>query len=278
VSRSSEHLLPEALLAIRALFALIIVHALVSRMREPPTIVTPLRNPFSRTPPATIKMHKWVIFSTFTVQSWTLQLVYFVGTSLLGASNLLGIAPTGFIATFLSAFLWVAFEVSFTASMLVSATTTYVLIPKTLRSGQVPINFFRWSQQAMHNLNVVFMGTELLLNDLPLNPTHIPFPVLWGTHYILFSWVWLRKTGIIYYPFLDPTIPPSISVKVFLLLTCILSLNFGLGLAIATAAASLPLRTRACFVYLGASTLMWTRLRGVPQPVTIQGRPQGFQG
>ena len=158
VSRSSEHLLPEALLAIRALFALIIVHALVSRMREPPTIVTPLRNPFSRTPPATIKMHKWVIFSTFTVQSWTLQLVYFVGTSLLGASNLLGIAPTGFIATFLSAFLWVAFEVSFTASMLVSATTTYVLIPKTLRSGQVPINFFRWSQQAMHNLNVVFMG------------------------------------------------------------------------------------------------------------------------
>lgn len=126
-------------------------------------------------------------------------------------------------------------------------------------------------------------GTELLLNDLPLNPAHLPFAVLWGIHYVLFSWWWLRRAGVCYYPFLDPTIPPSVSCKVHLILICVLALNFGLGLAVATAAASLPLAARACFVYFGASTLMWTRLRGVPQPAHPPARSltpsvEGFQG
>src|SRR6056297_2577890 len=141
VLRSSVELSPQALLALRCVFASVILHALIARMRAPPTVVTPLRNPLSRTPPATIIMRGWVIFSTFTVQSWTLQLVYFMGTSLLGLSQLLGVAPTGSAATVVAALLWVAFEISFTVSILVSAVTTYVLIPKTLRSGQVPTNF-----------------------------------------------------------------------------------------------------------------------------------------
>jgi hypothetical protein len=94
----------------------------------------------------------------------------------------------------------------------------------------------------------VLAGTELLLNDLPLNPKHMPLAVLWGINYVLFSWVWLRKTGIAYYPFLDPTIPAAVSIKVHFMLISVLSINFGLGLAVATAAASLPLAARACFV------------------------------
>jgi len=126
VLRSSEAVSAEALLAMRALFALIIIHALVSRMCEAPVIVSPLRNSLSRTPPATIKMHRFVIFSTFTVQSWTLQLIYFSGTALLGASQLLGLAPTGAAADFLANFFWIAFEVSFTVSLLVSLVMTYI--------------------------------------------------------------------------------------------------------------------------------------------------------
>ena len=47
--------------------------------------------------------------------------------------------------------------------------TTYVLIPKTLNSGQVPVNFFAWPQQAMHNLNLVFMGDTNIDKDTDLS-------------------------------------------------------------------------------------------------------------
>jgi hypothetical protein len=193
VLRSGAELSPQVLLGLRCVFAVVILHALIARMRAPATIVTPLRNPLSRTPPATITMRGWVIFSTFTVQSWTLQLVYFMGTSLLGASRMLGAAPTGSAATVIAALLWIAFEVSFTVSILVSAVTTYVLIPKTLRSGQVPTNFFGWPQQAMHNLNVVFMGereedTGAIKNNRPARaPTARPAEATPGAGRVLFS-------------------------------------------------------------------------------------------
>lgn len=189
VLRSGAELSPQVLLALRCVFAFVILHALIARMRAPPTDVTPLRNPLSRTPPATITMRGWVIFSTFTVQSWTLQLVYFMGTSLLGASRMFGAVPTGSAATVIAAVLWIAFEISFTVSILVSGVTTYVLIPKTLRSGQVPTNFFGWPQQAMHNLNVVFMG-ERERSDVDTKkqvpPDHTLQPLRSGAGRVLF--------------------------------------------------------------------------------------------
>ena len=64
-------------------------------------------------------------------------------------------------------------------------------------------NFFRRLPLMMHNLNVVFVATEVILNRLSFDLNHIPFIWLYGMSYIFFSWYWHSKVGVFYYFFLD---------------------------------------------------------------------------
>ncbi len=56
--------------------------------------------------------------------------------------------------------------------------------------------------QLMHNANLAFAASELLFNNLPVLPLHFIFGALFGVQYVLLSWWWVRRTGIVYYPFL----------------------------------------------------------------------------
>ena len=47
----------------------------------------------------------------------------------------------------------------------------------------------------MHNCNVLFMVTELLLNKMPISLSHFPVVMLWGMWYVVFAWWWLRRSG-----------------------------------------------------------------------------------
>ena len=51
----------------------------------------------------------------------------------------------------------------------------------------------------MHNANTCFMGLELLLNGVPIIPSHVLFALVFGLLYVAFSWAWRARTGVVYY-------------------------------------------------------------------------------
>lgn len=145
-------------------------------------------------------------FTMFTVWSWVLQGVYFLLASLY--SILLVCFPSSgdyFLSQTnnLSNITWILFELSFAAAFLVSATVTYVLIPG-LRSRNMPTDtFFLFFALLFHNANIILIVIDALLNDIPVNPWHVPFGMLYALSYVLFSWYWFRVKGVFYYFFLD---------------------------------------------------------------------------
>ena len=149
----------------------------------------------------------------------------------------------------------------------------------------------------MHNANLAFIALELLFNRLPFVGAHFAFvvsafvfahrthfshmshptfpishllflyqKVLWGVYYAFFSWYWLRRTGVCYYPFADPTLPPHISCSLYMGVLAVLSGAFAVGNGVTTLATAAPIPLRLLLVAFGAWNLMWTPLRGVPQP------------
>ena len=164
--------------------------------------------------------------------------------------------------------MWVAFEVSFGLAILVTACVTFVLIPDTHRRApaDTELHFFNPMALLMHNFNVVTMATELLFNALPIMMAHFPACPLVGLAYVVVSWRVCARTGVVLYPFLDPTLPPSRSVPFHLLLLAAVAAFFGVG-ALATAAAHLvPVYPRIIAVYAAAASIMTTRtIRGPPK-------------
>ena len=164
--------------------------------------------------------------------------------------------------------LWLVYEVSFTCSILVTSVVTFVLIPGRINKGEDVELLFRWRAVVMHNCNVLFMATELLVNKLPLNWYHFPFAMLWGLNYGLFSWGWLWVKGVVYYPFADPTLPARTSIPVLCAIVLALLLFFGIGVGADALIAEVPLVPRALMVYTAAAAIMWTGLRGIPAPLS----------
>ena len=322
---------PSLLLVIRSLLALAIFATLFARIctRHRELLVPPL-HPRSKLQPCEFRMGGPAQLSTFTVQSWTLQGVYFAGAALCsaaeyGGASSDGVSPEGETNAaawhIFARFLWICYELSFSNALLVTSAVTFYLIPAVLKSGQVPQMFFGWSQQAslvrvsykshtsriqvryhhtpsfvssfspthrtprvsldapghlslpnpahtqlMHNANLAFIALELLFNRLPFVGAHFAFVVLWGVYYAFFSWYWLRRTGVCYYPFADPTLPPHISCSLYMGVLAVLSGAFAVGNGVTTLATTAPIPLRLLLVAIGAWNLMWTPLRGVPQP------------
>ena len=149
---------PSLLLAIRSLFALAIFATLFARIctRHRELLVPPL-HPRSELQPCEFRMGGPAALSTFTVQSWTLQGVYFAGAALCSAAEYGGVSSEGVSPEgetnaaawhFFARFLWICYELSFSNALLVTSAVTFYLIPAVLKSGQVPQMYFGWSQQA----------------------------------------------------------------------------------------------------------------------------------
>ena len=62
---------------------------------------------------------------------------------------------------------------------------------------------FVFRPQMMHNVNVVMMQLAMLMAPPPVTLSHLPYAVLFGCSYAIFSWVWFHRTGMFYYFFLD---------------------------------------------------------------------------
>lgn len=208
----------------------------------------------------------------FTGICWFLQLVYFcmaiVCTGL--ASGLLGPPPAAPVAHALACAVWLVYEVSFACALLITTVVTFVLIPDMARRPQthdVEALMFMPVLLLMHNANVVLMATELLFNSIPLTLAHFPASALLGLGYAVLTWVVCARTGMVPYPFLDPTLPPRTSIPALLLLLGALAAFYCLGVLAAAAAHLAPLPARVVGVYTFCVSIMTTRtIRGVPPP------------
>lgn len=267
-----------ALAIVRTVCWATIAVSLYLRFRnQHPEVIEPHYFPMSRLPAgASIRLSGFKIFSTFTVQAWTLQGFYFAGTAALalhhrvrgGAGN-----EEGAVLHAVACTLWAVYQVSFGCAALVSAVVTFVLIPGLLRRGETPIIFFQPTVQLMHNANILFMATELLFNSLPILSRHLAFTVLFGLCYVPFSWVWVRRTGIVYYAFLDPTLPPRLSVPIHVGLVLALALFTSLGVLMQSLTSGFSFPLRALLVYSASCCLCWTSLfRGTPRPSRMATR------
>lgn len=205
-------------------------------------------------------------FSTFTVQCWCLWTLYMTAAAacsvLLWAGFSLESVPHPVFAV-----LWLSYEVSFVCSFLITSVVTFVLIPGKQANGGDAQFFFHWRPVVMHNVNVVIAGTELLLNGMTLRWAHFPISLLWGGYYVVFSWFWLRHAGVVYYPFLDPTRPPSRSVPTAAVVMAVMVVLFGLGVSLESLS-HINFAVRAVLVGLAcASISWWTPIFTQPGPV-----------
>lgn len=264
---ASKYISTQSLLAVRAVFAATIGVSLYSSLMDPePHSFTLMTYEGSRLPPKSVSFKGFERLSTFTVQCWALQLVYFSLATVCSALQLAGVSATA-VPPALANFAHVLYEVSVGTSLLTTIIVTFVLLPARIRKGDFASarRMLSWRPQLMHNANLAFATTELLLNSMPVMISHFVFAVLFGINYVLVSWWWLKRTGIIYYPFLDPTLPAPKAIALHTLLIGILGAFFAIGAGLDHLALLLPFGVRAPLLYACACSLMWTRF--------IRGRP-----
>lgn len=137
------------------------------------------------------------VLATFTMWSWTLIGVYGLVTGTVSACEAAGVEMSGKLADVLARSIWVAFQVLTSMAILVCLVVWLVLVPvmPALAQSFVPLS--------AHNMNVVFMVAEMLLNRMPFVHSHVLFGFYYGSTYIVFSWFYCLATGVVFYFFMD---------------------------------------------------------------------------
>ncbi|CEO97040.1 unnamed protein product (mitochondrion) [Plasmodiophora brassicae] len=193
-------------------------------------------------------------FCTFTVWAWIGQGLYFACTLLL---HLLGPDRSPMALVLIAT---VLFEIGFALALLVSFVVSYVLIP----SSPDPTNLFSWASLAMHNLNVLFMVVELVLNQVEFHIEHFHFALLFGVVYILFAWVVAQRTGYFFYFFLNPNYKHALLAHALLLLT----VTTFFGLSVLVSHSFNPEQSVLSLPVLTAVTVALCTIRPRPKNVT----------
>ena len=269
---AASPILPQTLLlALRMGSAALVWHALIGRVTSKmgSFIAEVARFPSSRLRPTSVVMGGPIVLLTFTVQCWTLQGLYFTGAAVVSASQLALLPAIDASLPSLPRVCQVLFEVAFACALLTSCVVTFFLIPGNLKRGQTPLLFFRNHQQLMHCANLYLMLNELLFNAIPIVPADFWYVLLFALFYLALAWTFCQISSIVYYPFIDPTLPPKLAIPIYLGLVVILGAFYSLGCGLQAAHSMemlLPTYGRILCVYLGASRLVWTRWKGVPLP------------
>lgn len=210
---------------------------------------------------ATVHLRHHRRWTTFTVWCFTLLFSYFALAAYCSGAVLVGggaAVPSVVVLATL-----ILFEVSYPMSLLVTAVVTCVLIPGARRHHYPLDRLFRWRPLMMHNGNVLMMQLAMLSAPPPITLAHLPYAVLFGCCYAIFSWYWFWRTRVFYYFFLDYHRPYAILVYLGLLAS--LALLYGLGWLVATGARHAGSRwwTYPCIILV---TLGITRFRAPRAP------------
>ena len=203
---------------------------------------------------ATVHLYRLRRWTTFTVWCFTALLLYFALSAFCSAMLLTGRGEQ-VPATVAQATL-ILFAVSYPVGLLVTAVTSFVLIPTALRTDFPVTRMFRWRPLIMHNCNALMMQLAMLIAPPPVTLAHLPYALLFGCAYAVFSWIWFHRTGVFYYFFLDYRRPYAIGAYVGLL--AVLTLFYGLGYGLAAAARQVESRWWL-YPLIGLATLAMTR-------------------
>uniref|UniRef100_A0A7S0FBS4 Glycerophosphocholine acyltransferase 1 n=1 Tax=Pyrodinium bahamense TaxID=73915 RepID=A0A7S0FBS4_9DINO len=142
-------------------------------------------------------------FATFTVWCWSLIGVYGIAAGIVSALAAAGVQGSSPCAAAAACVVWVLFEVMFSCAVLVFLVVWLVLIPQAYVMTHTDLGLLGWQPVSMHNLNLLFMMTEMLLNRLIFVPAHALFAMYYGITYIVFSWLWFAYAGVFFYFFID---------------------------------------------------------------------------
>jgi len=152
-----------------------------------------------------------------TLWTWVWKCLYFAWvTSLSIMYYYVGIVPAWVIASPT----WVAFDIAFGVSWLVFWAVWVFLIPAAWLAGKQEAlrELLSPFQLYLHNVNVVLVTTEALLNQFPLIPYHFIFPLYFGFAYVGWNWWLYEKIHVWIYFFLDYNRPASVPICAILLL------------------------------------------------------------
>jgi hypothetical protein len=134
------------LCCVRGTFAVVIWSAIIARVFGKVNLVRPEYFPESRLPPgASVELTGLKTFTTFTVQTWLVQGLYFIGAFVCSVVTLHGNGD-GPMLQAAARVLWVLYEVSLGCAPLVTAVVTFVLVPTMIKRGdETAIGlFFQW--------------------------------------------------------------------------------------------------------------------------------------
>jgi len=223
--------------------------------------------------PTSITCKGFARCSSCTVQCWTLQTFYFLCTAYYSVSATVNGIDSVQASLTTRSLLWVMYEVSFTWALVVTCIVTFVLIPGQLSRGMNLALMFNWKARMMHNVNLLFMVTELVFNDLRFVWSHVTFAILFGMYYAVFSWGWLRFAGVVYYPFIDPSCPWRKSIFVHLALLGGIAGIFFVGVGAGELLSRIPFLFSVVLAYAASFCVMWTGFNGIPEQPQVSTTP-----
>ena len=203
---------------------------------------------------------------TFTLQSWVLVTIYFVlascGSALVasGLKEEVSAAIGEGLVQCLCFATWLLFETGFTCSLLVTVVVTFVLIPHSIKSGLDFQKGLRPTALILHNCNVLFFFTDMLLGQRAMVVNHLPAAVIFGCWYGVFSLFTLATTGATFYPFLDPTLPPFKQLAMLTTLLLVMVCFFLLGMTSEVVKGSVGFWIRALVMYAIMVSITYTPL------------------
>ena len=150
--------------------------------------------------------------ATFTIQTWTLQTIYF---------GLVTLATLGYIQPYRQ--ISYLFELLFATSHLVSCVTSYVLVPTmckqwlkgdfgSIKVSEIPL--LGVDQLTVHNFNIVSLHVDAFLSGQKLIIGHWGLALSYASYYAAFAWARCRYVnGQVLFGVLSRRLPSTPSTR-----------------------------------------------------------------
>ena len=209
---------------------------------ESVTIHVPYR-PNSKCPRIPITLGGWGKQMPFTSWSWNVLGISF-GLSACITYLVNSNTGTNEIYKWLVPLARIIWEIAAPMTLLIGAVVKYALWPAQLNKcrEQNPTAKHHyhvmksWRALLQHNANVIMAMVEIsLLGGIPVRMNHLSIPILYGSSYVIFSWIiqlmWHRQGPAFIYFFMDTTIGKAHTLSLWVLLT-ILMIFYGLFVGI----------------------------------------------
>eukprot|EP00435_Cladocopium_sp_Y103_P059547 s1044_g21.t1 len=152
-----------------------------------------------------------VLLTFCTLWTWCLKIFYFFFATCVSA---LYVCFAWVPPFFVTAGLWVVFDMAFGMAWLVFWAVWVFLLPFAFVSGNKAAvdEMLSFLPFYLHNANVVLMMVELICSRWTMNLEHSIFPVYFALSYLYFNWWLYSKIHVWIYFFLDYNRPSSVPV------------------------------------------------------------------